>query len=324
MKLPVSVIFLALAPIAGASAGVDAPALITLHEHAVVTAAHIRLADVADVQAVDPARRESLQAAKIAPAPGIGTHRTLTRKDVERSLARTAEHGFVIEGAPVTTIERPAADYEGAAFVDVARRFLLARLSEEHPDLARLEVTPVGDLPAVRGPAGESRLTARSVRGDMLAKRVSVWVDLEINGALYRRVPVWLAVNAYRPVWVSQRAYRGKEPFMTSDFAVEERDVAALRGAPLALDASLAGLRARRSMSAGGIVQAADVEAQPPVIAHEEIDVRLLAGPIAIDTRAIAEEEGARGAYIRVRNPASALTYTARVVDRGKALVADR
>lgn len=229
-----------------------------------------------------------------------------------------------MEGASATTVERPAAEYPGTAFVEIARRFVHAQLSEQHPELSRIEVIAVGDFPSVRGPAGEWRVIARAIRGDALAKRVSVWVDLEVDGAVYRSLPVWVGINAYRSVIVARRAYRSKEPLMASDFAVAERDVAAVRGAPLALDADLGGLRARRPVPAGGIVQAADVEAQPPVVAHEEIDVRVVVGPIAIDTRAIAEEEGARGAYIRVRNPASALTYTARVVDRGKALVADR
>lgn len=165
-------------------------------------------------------------------------------------------------------------------------------------------------------------MRARS-SGD-LAKRMQVWVDLEIDGAVYRSVPLWLAVSAYRPVIVARRAYRFKEPLARADFVVEERDIAGSRDAPLALDATIAGTRARRALAAGQVVHAADVEARPSVLAEQEIDVRVLAGPIAIDTRAIAEQEGAVGELIRVRNPSSALTYTARIVDDGKALIAER
>lgn len=321
MKRTVSVMVVALAPMAVAAGN---PAVITLRAQATVSSAHVLLADIADVRGADAMQRERLGAIKIAPAPAPGTRRTVTAKDVAQRLARATETKVVVEGSSTTTIERPVAEYAGVAFIDAARDFVRMRLAEQHPELSRVEVIAAGDFPAVRGPAGEWRLIARATRGDALAKRVSVWIDLEVDGAVYRSLPVWVGVSAYRPVMVAQRAYRSKESLAASHFAVEERDIAGLRETPLPVGTSLDGLRARRALFPGAIVQAGDVEARPSVVADEEIDVQLRAGPIAINTRAIAEEEGSEGAYIRVRNPASALTYTARVVDRGQALVTDR
>jgi len=320
----VAVIVPVLAAVLAAADAIGAPTVITLREHARVTDAVVRLADIADLGAADEAQRRRLAAVKIAPAPLLGNVKTLRRKDVEQIVARAAgADAYAIEGASAVKIERPVTEYDGARFVETARAYLLARLREQRPDLARIEIVPLGDFPAVRGPAGASRLVPRALGAEILAKRMGVWIDLEVAGVRQRSVPVWLAVSAYRPVVVARRAYRAKEALTLADFTVEERDVAALGGAPLDIGATLNGTRARHALAAG-VVRAGDIEAQPPVVAQQEIDVRVIAGPIAIDTRAIAQEEGSVGATIRVRNPSSALTYSARIVDDGKALVAER
>lgn len=316
---------LILCPMLTARAGIGEPTVIELRDHASVSGGHIRLADIADIRGGDEIVRRRLATLKIAPAPGLGTSKTLRREDVRLVVRRTlGANPPVIEGAQATKIERPVVEYEGAQFVEAARTYVLAQLGRERPDLSRIEVTPVGDFPAVRGPAGSLRISVRQLRTDLAIRRVSVWVDVEIDGSVYRSVPMWLAVNAYRPVVVARRAHRSKEPLTRQDFTIEEREVAALREMPLAVDAALAGKRARHALAAGSIIRPSDIEVQPSVLADQEIDVRVLAGPIAIETRAIAEQEGDAGEYIRVRNPASALTYRAEVVDRGKVLVTDR
>lgn len=306
------------------SAGVDAPLVVTLHERAQVTDAHIQLRDIAAVRGGDETRRQRMAMLRVGPAPRLGGARVWQQDEIKNSLRRqVSAKAFVIEGASVK-VERSMALYAGAQFVEAAREHLRAHLQRVRPDLTKIEIESVSEPDTLRGPAGEARVTPKVIQGDGLGKRVCVWIDLEINGAPYRSVPVWLSVAAYRQVVVARRAFGSREPLSAGDFALEERDVAGVRGAPLGDMNGLMGARARRPLGANDVVLATDVEPKPPVLTEQEVDVRLVAGRVAIDTRAIAEEEGLLGEVIRVRNPASAATYTARVVGEGKALVVDR
>lgn len=300
------------------------PAVIDLRDSGRVTGAHIRLGDIADIRAGSEKERDRLASLTVSPAPALGTHRIVRRRDVAQALRRSVEAGeFVIHGAS-TKVERPATEYPGTLFVDAGREHLQALLARSWPDMARFEVAPVGVVGTVRAPVGEWRVTPRAGRESRLAKRTCVWVDLEIDGVIQRSIPVWFAVSAYRPVVVATRRYGSKEALAVGDFKIEERDVAGLRGTPLGDAGSLVGARARQPIPADAPVSAEQIEAQPPVRAHQEVDVRVVAGSIAIDTRAIAEEEGSMGKVIRVRNPASALTYMARVVGEGRTMATER
>lgn len=305
-----------------AIADVTKPIVIALRDQVQISAAHIQLGDVAEIRGANEAQRVQLATMKIGPAPRLGTGRVVQQKEISRFLQHYAsKEWFIVEGSE-TRVTRPVAMYSGAQFADAARNQLLAHLTRARPDFSKIEVTVVSTPESLPAPAGPARIVVRQIQGDGLGKRVSVWVDLEVNGAVYRSVPVWLSVSAYRPVVVAQRGYAFREPLTTAGFVVEEREIAGVRGA--LLDASaVANARSRRTIAAGAIVVAADVEPAPSVLAEQEVDVRVVSGSVAIDTRAIAEQEGSLGDIIRVRNPASTATYMARVVGSGKTQVVE-
>ena len=305
-----------------ALAGASESVVIALRDRADVTGDQIRLADIAELRGGDAFLRQRLASFKVAPTPRLGASRTVRHDDLRRLLRRhLGEHPFMIEGSSVK-VERPVAEYAGALFSDAARNHLLSHLQRTRTDLTKMDIAPVAEMDSVRGPVGQWRIVPRQIQGDGLAKRVCVWLDLDINGATYRTIPVWLRVSAFRSVLTVRRAHDFREPIAARDLVAEERDVAALRSAPL--EAGKEGLRARRSIAAGATVLAADVESQPPVLADQEVDVRAVVGSIAIDTRAVAEKEGDVGDVIRVRNPSSTQTYVVRVVGVGKTLAIDR
>ncbi|MBI3900287.1 MAG: flagellar basal body P-ring formation protein FlgA [Gammaproteobacteria bacterium] len=306
-----------------ALAGGDMPIVIGLRSQATVTGAQIRLADIADIQA-DAAVRQRLAVVQIASAPPIGGRRVLEREQVARAMRQSGgELSFSIEGSDTIAIERPAAEYDGAQLLAAAQAHLAEHLRGQVPTNARVQITPVTNVPSFRGPAGQWRAAPRPLRGIGVAKRMCVWLDIEVNGAIYRSLPVWFAVSVYRPALVTRRAYGSKEPITTNDIAIEERDVAALASPPIAADTALTGLRTRRFVAAGNVLQASDIESLPSILADQEVDVHVITGPIAIDTKAVAQEEGSIGKIIRVRNPASTLTYTAKVVGDRKVLVTE-
>jgi len=145
-----------------------------------------------------------------------------------------------------------------------------------------------------------------------------------VNGKLERTVPVWLTVKAYAPVLVAKRAIKPREKMEPRSFGVEQRDVAELGNVALALESDLIDKRARTFIPSGAIVRIKDLERNPAVLAEEMVDVRVLAGPIFIETQAVAEQDGYIGDRVRVRNPTTASIFTARVVGDNAVVVTER
>jgi flagella basal body P-ring formation protein FlgA len=215
--------------------------------------------------------------------------------------------------------------YAASALIGIAREYLLRQLREERPALARIEVEPVGEIADLRVPSGDVTVRPRPIRaGSAMSKRVCVWLDVNVNGKLERSVPVWLAVKAYAPALVAKRAIKPREKTGLGSFAVEERDVAEFGNAALATDGDLIDKRARTFIPAGAVVRIKDLERNPSVLAEEMVDVRVLAGPIFIETQAVAEQDGYIGDRVRMRNPTTASIFTARVVGEKAVVVTER
>lgn len=204
-------------------------------------------------------------------------------------------------------------------WVEQARSFLAQQLGAGDGAWQRVEVVPVGQVERVRIPA-EASLQPRLVGEARAAKRMCVWVDVVVKGRRVQSLPVWFAVSAYRPVAVATRALVAQEAIDSVDVRFEERDVAAINGKAILAGHDFSAQRMRRPVGAGQALVASDVEARPTVSRHQEIDVRVSAGSVVIDTKGIALAEGRVGQNILVRNPDSQETYYARVIADGKVM----
>lgn len=305
-----------------ATAAERSEAVIVLKDNVSVDRVELRLSDIADVQTLDIELRSRLANLHVGSAPAIGMRRTIRRDDVLRLLTAMDDRPlYVGQGAARTIIQRNSNFYSAEKLAEAARDFVKQQLAAQHPMLTRVDVS-VDKLADIRVPAGEIVLRPRSIRGNRLARRISVWVDVVLHGKLYRSVPVWLSVQAYAPVLVAQRGMGARELLLAADVAVEERDVAGIGGMALMHQQDIAGQRTRTSLARGTILRASDVEINPSVLKDQEVEVRVTTGTVRITTRAIAQEEGHFGSIIRVRNPSSALVYRARVVgDRAVAAI---
>lgn len=302
--------------------GVDSVATVILKDVVDVEHEQLTLADMAQVRAADE-WRERLEQFGLGSAPRPGLSRRFDRETLTRLIRE--RHGqsvaLIWDGAERVTVRRPGVEYPPETFVQPARERLLEHLRVRHPEISRIEATPIGTAKLTL-PSGPLSLSVRTIRGERLAKRMCVWIDASVNGAPAGSLPLWFAVSAYRPAAVAALDVPRHDVLEAGNVRVEEHDVAGLASDPLTLDFASDKLRARYPLSPGRVILASDVEPKPSVHRHQEIQVQVRSGGVTIETSGIAMEEGQVGDRVSVRNPDSRKTYRAQVVAEGVVMVA--
>jgi flagellar basal body P-ring formation protein FlgA len=215
---------------------------------------------------------------------------------------------------PAAAADGARARVEPPALAAVAREHLQRALARDHEQVA-LEALP--GRAAIAVPEGDVTLEARDCGNDAPARRMCVWVDVRVDGVRRRSVPVWFRVEARRKVLVASEAVAAGSAFDARAFALELRDVAALRGAPFPPAPPEGALRVRRPLERGEVLLARDVVPAPAVARNQEVTIRVRTGAILVEAPGVALSEGNLGAVVRVRNPTSGEIYPARVVEDG-------
>lgn len=213
--------------------------------------------------------------------------------------------------------DRGEAASGAVALISVAKDYLERRLHLLHPELSRVEVAAVGHPRAIGPALAAARVTPRLARGDVLTKRMCVWLDFGVDGRTVKSIPVWFSVAAYRQVLVARRALRPNELAGAVDFILSEMDVTAIGKPALSSVAEVTAKLARHYIPANTPVSAEDFMAPPPVMRHQEVNVQIMSGPIVIETKGVSQEDGWIGQVIKVRNPANDAAYPARVAKDG-------
>lgn len=196
--------------------------------------------------------------------------------------------------------------------VDVAAAALFARHGRG------IEARPLDEaMPALDPPAGVLGLRARVPEGASLARRLVVNVDISVDGRHWRTEPVWFAVQAWRDVWVARVPLAAGQLASAANLVVERREAAASISPPLPASLPLDGLRLRQALPAGAVLTAAAVEPRPAVARQQSIEVRVSAGGIELQTTGVALADARIGELVKVLNPASKESFTARVLADG-------
>jgi flagella basal body P-ring formation protein FlgA len=221
-------------------------------------------------------------------------------------------------GVKLAVGDAAAAGSDESPLVATARAKLLDQLQHARPDIRRFELTVLGH-PTGRASTDQGSAVVSGTA--TLGARKCIWVRL---GPSAGSVPVWFAVQAFRPVLVSQTRRVVRSSLNPEDVSVDERDVAMLSGVPLDVDTDLHQMRVRRAISTGRILLKADVEPIPPILRGQEVAVEVRYGSVDIETHAVALREAQFGEAVMLQNPESHLTYAARVVGQGRAMVVDQ
>jgi flagella basal body P-ring formation protein FlgA len=314
--------------IAGAAASAAAMQL-SLKTEALVSGARVTLADVAMPEDGDRAGKPVSNAAKknsmmwtalaaidLGSAPRPGYTDRYSRKEIERLVRqRGIGDGIVWSGAQAVRIERIAQVFDAQKISDSAEAYLRELL---RGDSSRIELQLAAPIPDPALPSGRLELKPRPMQlAQALRSRVTVWVDVVIDGAFVRSITVPFKVQAYRPVLIAKRDLSKVSAPQCDAFQLREEDVAAMDSPPFPADCKLLQGNLKRALTLGAPLLKASLQAPVAVTQGESVSLQLISGALMLESRAVAIGDGEVGQRIFVKPSASTETILAEVIAPG-------
>ena len=207
----------------------------------------------------------------------------------------------------------------GADAIAVAERSLRQALASTYPQVEEWTIEP---LVGKRHRAGMQETDDARASVVHVGKRSAVRLMWDAE----RRVEsttVWFAVNGVQSLPTALQDIRTGAALSPEMVGHSSHDVFAAACTALSSPAVLTGMRAKRRLHAGDAVCAEAIEPRPPVARGESVVVRSTAGAVTITAKAVAQQDGALGQVLRVKNPASGEVYLAAVSGAGEVVVHD-
>lgn len=287
-------------------------AVIRVRESATVQGKEILLKDLAEITARSRPLVEALETLPVGQAPPPGLTRIFDPALIVIKLRQ-----FRIDPADIR-IESPRQVIVAGAhrIIESSRLFEVAKaavLRGRDGDLEQITVRPDTlptdlvvppgevDLRARPRPASACPEPCRRVDMGSIPVVVEAWVD----GRLYRTVSLVVRLSLMREVVVANHPLPRHTVVKTTDVRLERRDIGSLTHEPLQ-DLTLAvGRRTTRMLAMGDIVISNAVELPPLIRKGDLVTVIVEAPGLRLTAKGIAQEGGAAGQVVRVKNTAS-------------------
>ncbi|WP_426104781.1 flagellar basal body P-ring formation chaperone FlgA [Massilia sp. TSP1-1-2] len=310
--------FAALPLQASAQPVADADPVLELRQDALVTHRRITLSDVAQVHAAS-AQAQALGAIPLGRAPLVGQMERLTRVQIEQAIRRhsTTAASLKWQGAASVAVRTQA---QTVAAQDISQAALAAARAQYGTAGATLDVALAAPLTDYEVPVGVVTVKARPVPapvGD--AGSTSVWVDLFVEGELYRTVAVQLVVTLRRQSYVARHAIAPGATASAQDFMLGETDGAS--GPVVSADQPLLPFRAARGIRAGQPLTPASMLAGGSVLRGDSVKLQMRAGQIGIDMAGVAMNDALPGQMLSVRPVGARDLVTGRVSQSGAVVI---
>jgi flagella basal body P-ring formation protein FlgA len=167
-------------------------------------------------------------------------------------------------------------------------------------------------------PAGPIDIEVRPVPRDaVLSRRLTVWVEVWVDGSFVRAVPVGFDMRVFGPAYVATEMLPVGHLLAPSSLTVREVDWSGRTALPIDSQGAVDGLRLRRPLAAGDTVTRAHVEAAPLVARGDWATLRASQGVVALESRVEVLQDGMSGQSVRVKLPHASSAILARVTGRG-------
>ena len=190
-------------------------------------------------------------------------------------------------------------------------------------DKATAQLAVVGKPEDVQVLAGKLAIKATRPEGRWPRSRVSVPVEISVNGAVVRSATVWFAVSVPRDV----STYAADASLGTTasalKFVSHDGDIAALQGNLVTDPHQLDGMRLRHAVVAGSPVVLEDFERIPDVDRQQRVQVLESYGVIKLETKGTAIGHGNAGDIVQVQVDGAEAPVRARITDKGVVQVVD-
>lgn len=294
---------------------------VTLKKTVMVKSEFVKLSDIATIASVNEECAVELENASVAKAPRVGYMERISREELTRILRGFREMNGVriaFHGADAVSIQSAAQTVDANAIADVAVREVQSQLNGR---FAHLDVT-VPALPrAVNIPYGSIDIRARPLDMTHFYARLPVWVDIRVNGEIYRSVVVPVNIRAEREVMVAARDIPVGAEVSEKDFSVRMEDVAGFADPVEITEVRKGTVRMRRAIANGKILTQQDIYPAGAVLKGDVIKLTYSSATISLETTAIADQDGQTGEMIRVKPERGMDTVMAKVLSSGMAQV---
>jgi flagella basal body P-ring formation protein FlgA len=287
-----------------------APVTATLRQQVSVDRAQVELGDVAQLDAA-ASEREALEHVVVGRAPRVGYVQRFTPAMLAAAVRKAGVHADIAwQGSPTVQVAVTGQQIPGADITHAAMAALSA--ADPHGDYVFNSVRAVE---AVEVPARAFSLRVRPLDRAAFAPRISVWVDVVVDGDVYRAVQVPVEVVQERAVLVAHADLRAGGAVEPGQFDTVRRNVAG--AGSRVLDRLPAGARVRlaRPMRAGDVLTADKLMANDAVASGDHVHVVARAGAAVIETDGVVMRGGASGDVVEVVTAHSAQPVSGTLLD---------
>jgi flagella basal body P-ring formation protein FlgA len=252
------------------------------------------------------------------PAPTSGYTRTISRTEVVQALAAAGVDLSTLKltGADETVVQAVSVEVDSAELLECATTALQAQLQIEGGDV---EFEAPAGLRHVHAPPGRvGRDLKARVRGARTGPNSAV-VDVEIlvDGAAHRKVPVAFKLHRYHNVLKATSALRAGTPLGPDNLAIARERIDQVTGMFLDQFDQVEGMTAARNLQAGQRLTLGDT-APPAVIKKGDIvTVVLTRGRVRVTAKAMANHDAPLAGRITLTNLQSRSTLTGLVLAAG-------
>jgi flagella basal body P-ring formation protein FlgA len=230
-------------------------------------------------------------------------------------------------GAPTgTPIAAPAGTPAGAHVSAEARTALESQLDtaaraylerELAGKFAAYELALAQGPRGIRLPDGVRTVTVRPGQSGAPAARMPVWLDVAVDGRAAGSALLVYALRVTQTVAVARGALGAGTALDGAAIGTVLREIAAPDPCAVAPELLRQPYRLRRAVRDGEVICHRHLAPADQVLKDEVVTLRLRSGGFDIETRAVAQQEGAAGQWITVRPANSTGAVAARVVAAG-------
>lgn len=290
---------------------------IKLRESAKVTAEHVYLGDIADIEGSGD-EVEMIRGIRLGTAPTPGNYRLLSKKRLKSRLKRGGWHDVVVKGPERIKIWRASRSISKDTLALKIEKSIIEKMPWPK-DKVELEV----HLPSAKLllPEGRVAIEVELPRGYSFMGKESVLVKLFVDGREYKRLWVKSVIRLFTEMVLASRPILRNEVIKEEALKVERRLVSSLPRGLFDNVSEVKGMRAKRKIRKGAVIMEADL-ALPPLFKRGSM-VTILAGKggLVISAKGRAMEKGIKGKVIRVENIGSKKVVLAEVLDSRTVMV---
>lgn len=297
-----------------------APALagqptVVVRPSAAVTDPVVRLGDIATLRGFSADERATYAAIELGRAPAVGLGQFMPRAYLE---ARIREGGLPAAARlripRRVEIQRKARTIAGGELRQMVRAAIQRRLPHDPADVAAIDVPALADLKVPDG----AKLSVEFDAGEGFRGPVVAELVVRDGGETQRTRRISARVDVWQTVFgVAEPLRRGHK--LTAADLVELRVAHSTLPRDVVLQAAaVEGALLRRTVQPGEPIREAWLQVPPLVERGDRVRMTAGRGRVRLTARGEALADGARGAFVRVRNLDSKKVVSGRVVGPGE------